>query len=154
MSRQSAEARAAATLRAGGSPPEPPKRLSKAEAVVWIEIAASKPADFFDAGARPLLERYCVAIVHGHALDRRIKRLVKAGAWKEIQEWERRRALVDTSLATLSTKLRLSIQALIDRRSRSILEAGQRPLAKEPDPLLGGRAVWGDKAAKGQPKPN
>ena len=153
MARQSAESRAAAALRVGGAPPPPPKRLNKAEAAIWIEIAASKPPDFFDAGARPLLERYCVAIVHGHALDRRIRRLVKAGAWKEIQEWEKRRVLIDTTLATLSTKLRLSVQALVDRHSRGLLERGQQPGSKEPDPLLGGRAVWGD-SAKSTAKPN
>lgn len=151
MSRQSAESRAAASLRSGGAPPPPPKHLSKAEAAVWVEIAASKPPDFFDAGARPLLERYCIATIHARALDRRISKLIKAAAWKEIQEWEKRRALVDTTMATLATKLRLSIQALVDRRSRGLLEGGQQGDGNKPDPLLGGRAVWGEGGKPAKP---
>jgi hypothetical protein len=151
MTRQSAESRSASAYLAGSAPPPPPKHLSKTVAAVWTDIAASKPPDFFDAGSQPLLEQYCVMIIHGRALNRRIDRLVKAGAWEELKPWEKRRNQLNATLATLATKLRLSIQALVDRRSRGLLERGQQPDGKKQDPLLGGRAVWGDSAKPAKP---
>jgi hypothetical protein len=152
MSRQSAESKADAMLRAGSAPPKPPKHLPKAAAAIWLEIAASKPADFFDVGAQPLLEQYCLLIVHARAMNRRMERLVRCGKWDDLKPWEKRRNQLNASLATLATKLRLSIQALVDRRSRGLLERGAQPGAK-PDPLLGGRAVWGEGAGSAA-KPN
>lgn len=146
MSRQSAESRAAAAYRAGSAPPAPPRHLSKQAAAIWVEIAASKPADWFDAGARILLENYCETAVHARGIAKRLAHLRKSSAWEEAKPWEKRLALMSTTLTTLATKLRLSVQALVDRRSRGILERGAQPEAKQPDTLLGGKAVWGDSA--------
>jgi hypothetical protein len=144
MPRQSAESRAAASYLAGSAPPPPPKHLSKAAGAIWIEIAASKPADWFDAGSQPLLEQYCVLIVHMRALNRRIDRLMKAGSWEELKPYEKRRNQMSATLATLATKLRLSVQAVVEWHSRKLDERGAQPeaKAKKADPLLGGRAVW------------
>jgi hypothetical protein len=128
-------------LRAGGAPPRAPKHLSKAAAIVWAEIAISKPADFFDPGARLLLETYCEVAVQARTITKRLGRLRKASAWEEMKAWEKRLTNLATTQATLATKLRLSIQALVDRHSRGLLETGQ-PHEKSADPLLGGRAVW------------
>lgn len=75
MPRQSAEARAAGAFQAGGAPPPPPKHLSKEAAAVWRDIVASKPLDWFDAGAQILLEAYCESAVHHRALTRKITAL-------------------------------------------------------------------------------
>lgn len=146
MARQSAESRSAAALRAGSAPPAAPKHLSKAAAAVWTEIAASKPADFFDAGARVLLENYCEGAVHMRAIAKKLAGYRKAGAWEEAKAWEKRLNLISAMLTTLATKLRLSVQAVVDRHSRGLLERGAGHGKKQPDTLLGGQAVWGDGA--------
>lgn len=142
MPRQSADARAAATFVAGAAPPEPPKYLSKDAVLEWKKIAASKPADWFDAGAQVLLGTFCESTVHAHALAKKIAALRKKGGWDELKTWEKRLALVQRSLATLATKLRLSVQANVEWHSRKLGERGQQQNAK-PNRLLGGEAVWG-----------
>jgi hypothetical protein len=153
--RQSAEAKAAATYLAGSRAPDPPGRLGAEGKTLWREISASKPPDWFDAGSLPLLESYCDLTIHARAIARKLKRLRKAGAWDEMLAFERRlRAVVDGQ-SMLATKLRLSVQGLIERHSRRILEHGQTTpntkADKKPDRLLGGEAVWGK---LGQSKPN
>ena len=144
MPRISAEARAAAALRAGGTPPTPPAHLGKDAKAVWIKIAASKPADWFDDGAQVLLERYCETTVQARRIAKRLEALMKAGAWKDAKEFEKRLVLMSQAQTTLATKLRLSVQAIMDRRSGKVGERGVK--ASEPDRLLGGQAVWGDSA--------
>lgn len=51
-----------------------PAHLSAVAAEVWRNVTTSRPSDFFDAGAGPLLESYCVAI----AEHRRVMAVVEA----------------------------------------------------------------------------
>lgn len=142
MPRQSAEARGAAAFRAGAAPPAAPKTLSKDAAAIWTDVVASKPVDWFDAGARILLENYCETAVQARALAKRMVSLRKAAAWEEMRVWEKRLALLNRTLVTLATKLRLSVQANVEWEAR---KNGERGIpAKARDPLLGGAAVWGD----------
>jgi hypothetical protein len=146
VARQSAEARAAATFRAGAASPAPPKHLSRDARAVWIAIAASKPADWFDAGAQPLLESYCELTVQARAIAKKLARLRKGSSWEESKAFERRLEWLSLTLSTLGTKLRLTVQAQIDRRSGRIGERGATPIrrrSKAADRLLGGQAVWG-----------
>lgn len=146
MPRISAEARSASALRAGAAPPEPPKHLSKEAAEVWRAVAASKPADWFDAGAQLLLEQLCETAIHGRAVAKKLRDFRKSGAWDECKPWEKRLALMATTISTLCTKLRLSVQAVMDRRSGRVGERGQGKPDAKPDTLLGGTAVWGESA--------
>jgi hypothetical protein len=75
--------------------------------------------------------------------------LRKASAWEDAKTYEKRLALLTRTQITLATKLRLSVQAGI--RWDETGKRGERGAAPQvaPDPLLGGRAVWGD-----QRKPN
>jgi hypothetical protein len=57
--RKSPEDRAGASYRAGGKPPEPPDILSAEAAVLWREITASRPPDYFDPAALVLLASFC-----------------------------------------------------------------------------------------------
>ena len=61
MPRQSAEDRAAAAWRAGGTGPKPPKFLNRKAKALWREIVRSRPADYFAPGATHLLEAFVVA---------------------------------------------------------------------------------------------
>lgn len=152
MPRQSAESKSASGFRAGSAPPEPPKHLSKEAAVVWTTVAVSKPADWFDAGAQLMLETLCETVVHGRAVAKKLNAFRKAGAWDECKAYEKRLALMSQTISTLSTKLRLSVQAIVDRHSRKLGERGQGAQAGGvPDTLLGGRAVWGDDVKGAKP---
>lgn len=113
---------------------------------MWREIAASKPADWFDSGAQPLLARYCTLETQARRLSKRLDALMKAGAWKDAREFEKRLSLMSLTQTTLATKLRLSVQAVMDRRSGKVGERGQGKPDAKPDTLLGGHAVWGDLA--------
>lgn len=154
MPRQSAEARAAGAFQAGGAPPPPPKHLSKEAAAVWRDIVASKPLDWFDAGAQILLEAYCESAVHHRALTRKITALRRgrgAENWEKLKPLEKRAASARRDLATLATKLRLSVQANVDRHSRMLAERGnvpEKPEKSARSTLLGGEAVWGRDGAK------
>jgi len=157
MPRQSAEARAAAALTAGGGAPRPPKHLSKEAAAVWREIAESKPADWFDPGACVLLENYCELTCQARAVAAKLAKLRRASSWEESKAFERRLAWITVTLSTVATKLRLSVQALVERQSRKILERGQAPITSKPkaDRLIGGEAVYGQPQAAGRAtKPN
>src|SRR5437763_14405013 len=59
MPRISAEARAAATYRAGGKPPAPPKALGEEARAIWQAIVKERPVGWFDSGSLVLLRQYC-----------------------------------------------------------------------------------------------
>jgi hypothetical protein len=146
MPRISSEARSGAAFRAGGgSAPKPPKHLSDAAKAIWQEVAASKPVDWFDPGACVLLESYCELGAHARVVHARLVKLREAEAWDDCKAWEKRAGLLAEKLSTLATKLRLSVQAQVDRHSRKITEKGAGETAG--DPLIGGAAVWGDRAS-------
>lgn len=142
MARQSAEDRSAAEFRAGSAPPPPPKHLTREATALWVRIAASKPADWFDSAAQVLLAQYCETAVHAVAMAAQVARLREAGAWTELEPLARRWLRAVGSLGTLATKLRLTVQARVDRRSRGLLERGTGS-----HPLLGLRARNGGRKA-------
>jgi phage terminase small subunit len=102
MPRISPEARSAAAFLTGGKPPEPPKHLDIAAAAIWREIVASKPVDWFDAGAQVLLENYCSSAAHARVLYRRLLRAHRAGDGDEARSLERRLLAFTRSMAALA----------------------------------------------------
>lgn len=97
--------------------PQPPAHLSAAAAIVWRSVTASRPAEYFDAGAVPLLAAFCVATAELH-------RVTEALALASpVDELERYAKLVRASDALagragmLATKLRLTPQSKIDARA-------------------------------------
>lgn len=138
MPRASAEARSAAALRAGGKRPDPPASLSEDAAALWRQIMADKPLGWFDAGALPLLRLYCVTATRAEEVERLL--IATDVAADDAGEVEKRLVKLNGSCTTLATKLRLSVQAAVDRRSRMLDENGPgEELAA--DPLLGGKVV-------------
>lgn len=141
MPRISAEARSAGAYRAGGKHPVPPKEMQLEAVKVWRAIVRAKPLGWFDEGSLVLLRQYCETTIEAQkfaamlagefdALDDRIevgKHLVR----------------LNGNLTTMATKLRLSVQAAVDRRNRILDEDGAGK--KADDKLLGGKAVWGSK---------
>lgn len=61
-----------------GQRPEPPRSLSNAEACVWRQTVATKPADWFQADSWPMLTLYCRAVVAGDMLSQRIADAIAA----------------------------------------------------------------------------
>ncbi len=146
MPRQSADARSAAAYRAGAEGPPPPKRLGKETAAEWRKIVASKPADWFDAGAQILLEQYVTVVVHERAIWAEIHRLEgeKEPDETEIARFERRACKLVQLMCRLASSLRLSVQASVDWHSRKTGERGATTGDARRDELLGGFAVHGD----------
>ena len=132
MSRQSLEAKSLAAYRAGDVPLPPPRNLSKAAAILWREIVAARPVDQFDAGNSILLETYVVLTVHTRGLYRAL------GKGEPDAALLRRCMALTKTLATLASKLRLTPQAQIDRRSH-MLDERSDPGAAD-DSLIGGHA--------------
>jgi hypothetical protein len=136
MPRQSAEARGAAAYRAGGAPQAPPKALSKEAAALWLAITACKPPDWFDPASAVLLEEFCEVVTHLRALHQHLARLREAGAWSEAAVTERRWLRLGARMTTLATKLRLTVQSGVDRKSR-MLDEGSGGAPRKRNRLLG-----------------
>ena len=135
MPRQSVEARAAAAWRTGRVTPEPPSYLSARGKSLWLDILASKPPDWFDAGSLPLLAMYVVAIEIAEDLAVRRSGLPSTPENDKLAaRLERRHQRAIVAMVQLATKCRLSVQAAVDRRSRMLDERGSPP-----HPLLSGR---------------
>ncbi len=138
MPRASAEGRAGAALRSGAVPPAAPLGLGVRAAEIWRAVVAAKPADWFDAGALPLLRQYCVTAAQAEAVDVVLSAADPADPLTG--EIEKRLVKLNGSCTTLATKLRLSVQAAVDRRSGMLGERGPGEEAAA-DPLLGGKVV-------------
>ena len=138
MPRASAEARAAAAQRAGGKRQQPPEWLSDEARAHWRRIVAAKPLGWFDDGRLPLLAEYCETLVRARQLAERLAEVPPDE--KGAQALEVRLMGVNGSCLSLATKLRLSVQSAVDRRSRMLDESGPGEEAAG-DPLLGGKVV-------------
>jgi hypothetical protein len=138
MPRASAEGRAATAHRAGGRRPDPPDWLSVEARAHWRRIVSEKPLGWFDAGSLPLLAQYCATLVRAQELAE----LLVAGAadQKGQQQLEVRLMGMNGSCLSLATKLRLSVQSAVDRKSRMLDESGPGEEVAS-DPLLGGKVV-------------
>ncbi len=143
MPRASAEGRAAAAYKAGGKPPAPPAGMSAEAAIIWRAIAGSKPIGWFDAGSLPLLQSYCENSAQCRKIEIELRELdiddPLAG------KLEKRLVSLNSACTTTATKLRLTVQNLVERHSRMITEAGPGDVEENEDQLLGGKAVWGGK---------
>ncbi len=129
MPRLSAEDRAAAAWRAGGSPPKPPKHLSRRAKVLWREIVASRPPDYFGPGSTPLLESFVVTVLAARVLAVAVEEnpidKTAADAWLAMVKAE----------TTLATKLRLAVSSAIKPHAGKLNERGGVQ-----HPLIGGKA--------------
>ena len=135
MPRQSIEAKAAAAWRNGRGPPDPPGYLSKAAKSLWVDIVNSKPADWFSPGSLPLLEMYVELTVLNWNLVARLGSLPSTAENDRLAtKLENRIHKFAAALVALATKLRLTVQASVDRHSRMLDERGS-PV----HPLLGGK---------------
>lgn len=138
MPRISAEARSAAAFRAGGERPKPPARLITPAREIWLEIVNDRPVDFFRPGQYGMLKSFCEASIEQNRIFETLTRTrVGTGDYIEMQKAAARNTVM---LTTLGTKLRLTVQADVDRHSR---KTGERGDAAADDGLIGGAAAHG-----------
>lgn len=144
MSRMSAEARSASAFKSGGKPPPPPDGFAEAESKIWRKITRQKPLGWFDEGSLPILSQYCRTLV----LAERTSAALMSMAVDDPMAIEVGKHLVrlNGSVTTMATKLRLSVQGSVDRRSGMLAETNDDAGAVS-DNLLGGAAVWGENQA-------
>jgi hypothetical protein len=135
MPRASAEARSAVAFHAGAGPPVPPEALTDAEKMIWRAIVSSKPIGWFDPGSLQLLEQYCGTLIEAKAVLADLRKAPEKAKRSLRMELNH----LNTSCCMLATKLRLSVQAAIDRRSKMLDEKND---STAEDKLLGGKAVW------------
>ena len=138
MPRASAEDRAARARRAGGRRPPPPPYLSEGAAATWRQILAAKPLGWFDEGNLPLLALYCSTVERARVVSARVA--ATDVAEKGAHGLEMRLLGLNASCMTLVSKLRLTVQASVNRHSRMLDERGPGE-AVASDPLLGGKVV-------------
>lgn len=143
MARMSAEARSAAAHKAGGKPPPPPPGFAEAESRIWQKIVRQKPIGWFDEGSLPILALYCRTLV---LADRTASKLMSLEPDDPLgMELAKQLVRLGSSVTTMATKLRLSVQGSIDRRSGMLAETNNT--VEVADNLLGGAAVWGENQA-------
>jgi hypothetical protein len=101
----------------GGRPPPPP-RLSKAERQIWLDVVASRPPNYFDAGTWPLLEAFCL---HSVVTDGLAAEVRSDQNNKRLRDEHRKQSAM---VAMLATKLRL---AKMQRRQHQSSEERETP---------------------------
>lgn len=126
MPRQSPDARAARAWKIAGAKPKPPRHLSAPARRIWQAIVDDRPADWFRPGSLLLLEQLCeVTVAQRAALAQLAKTPADPDTIKTVRDFA-------TIINSTAVKLRLSVQADVDRHSRKSEE--QEPKA---DVLLG-----------------
>ncbi len=138
MPRASAEAKSAAIWRAGVEHPTPPTYLSREARKLWREVVECRPADYFRPGSLQLLEQFCeVAIAQRANLRLLAANPTDPGAIKAAKD-------LAAILTATALKLRISIQAEVDRKSGRLDETEPTPRgrkAETSDLLYGGKVV-------------
>ena len=140
MARMSPEARGASIRRAGITPPEPPKDLAPEARDLWISIAASKPADWWQGeGGLRLLRRYVRVSILAEQLN---DRLDTVGLdHPDAADLVKQILCCSTTCGVLAAKLRLNPQTGIERHSGHRFEKGGPRPWEDHSPRLGGNAV-------------
>lgn len=98
--------------------PEPPRDLSKKEAVLWRAIVAQMPADFFIAGSLPLLTAYVRHVEASNQIAQMINGVTPDADLALYGKLCEMAARETKSLCSLSTKLRLAPSNRYDSKKR------------------------------------
>jgi hypothetical protein len=111
--------------------------MAAAAAKIWQEIVDDRPPDWFRPGSFELLEVFCNHMIEA----RRLKNVIAREEIRSRKYYDAQACAVKLSLAmaTIASKLRLSVQSNVEWQSRKIAEHGSA--ASSRDPLLGGKAM-------------
>ena len=99
----------------------PPATLSEDQRQVWLETVNNRPADWFGAEQVPLLECYCGHMAYARMLRQVLDRvdpkwLLDEDGLKQHNKLFAMHARETAAAANLATKLRLTSQAVTDKR--------------------------------------
>jgi phage terminase small subunit len=116
MPRRSPEDRAAGYYRAAGKPPAPPAILSAKAAALWRKIAKSRPYDYFDEASQVLLAQFCEL-----SITQRVNiEMMRRDPGDE--KWQRMVTRMQSTLNSLSVKLRLSPSTVLSKKHTILTE--------------------------------
>lgn len=90
---------------------DPPSSLTEQEAVIWRDVVAAKPVDWFDRDGAPMLMEYCRATVMCDLLSFKIQALLVGDPDGELKDTLKLRDMESRRLTSLGTKLRLTQQS-------------------------------------------
>jgi len=90
---------------------QPPDTLDQEERTIWVDIVNGHPADWFDAGAVPVLAQLCRHSAVANRLSTMIGRVGDNGTLLNLLMHQRSESDV---IRKLATSLRLTPQALIN----------------------------------------
>jgi hypothetical protein len=103
---------------------------------LWVEIVEARPADYFQPGSLYLLEQFCMIAVVQRSVLAKMARAAKAGNIGEFSDAVRVAKDLAGVLNATATKLRITVQSTIDRKSAQRHET--EPQIENGAHLLGG----------------
>src|SRR5690606_9422748 len=97
------------------SPPsvhlQPPEGLTEEQAEVWRSVVGARPADFFSAGAAPLLEDDRRVVVMCRLLAAQVEAAIAGGDAADLRALLNMRDKESRRMTSIATKLRLTNQS-------------------------------------------
>jgi len=92
----------------------PPANLTERQKELWLEIVASKPADWFTVDAQSLLLGYVKAITSYEMLSARVDAVEAQGGMEDMKDEDKLYAMLERQarlVQSFATKMRLTQQA-------------------------------------------
>lgn len=112
--------------------PQPPARLNGAGREVWIGVADSLPADWFNGAALPVLEQYCAHAAEARRLGELISQAI-ADPDLQVSDYDRllrMRERESRAMVALATKMKITQQSTTNHRGHSRIGAARKPWEK------------------------
>lgn len=115
---------------------EPPQELTQSQAVLWREIVAGKPIEWFSADNAPLLTEYVRAVDMGNRLALEIEATLAGTADHSLKDLLKMRDTEAKRATSIATKLRLTQQS---RYTPQAAATAERKAGSGAKPWLTGR---------------
>lgn len=111
--------------------PDPPGELTSDEAKEWRAIVERMPPGWFNRENYPLLVQYCRSIIRARTVAKMANKLQKSPDTEEVRsEYLRlvdKEQRLNTNIASLATKMRLSQQSSYDKTKVRRAAAQRKP---------------------------
>jgi hypothetical protein len=142
MPRRTGDEIAGANFRNRNYPrPKPPEWLSLPAKAIFAAIISDRPIEWFRPGSVDLLAQYAAFAAE---FARGAAQLENIAAGTPAHDAEiKHLARISAACISLANACRISVQSGVHRRASAVTE--ERGIGDDPDRLLGGFAVWGDK---------
>ncbi|SEN71410.1 hypothetical protein SAMN05216404_106167 [Nitrosospira multiformis] len=114
MAKKSAASLSVVAVKPRDSRLEPPANITDRQRELWLEIVASKPADWFTRDAQSLLLGYVKAIASYEILSARVDAVEAQGGMDDLKDEDKLYAMLERQarlVQSFATKMRLTQQA-------------------------------------------